>query len=93
MREKDLERKLAQAVKASGGVCLKFTSPCFDGMPDRIVLMPEGKCAFVEVKRRGKKPTPLQTARHLMLRRLGFRTYVLDDAEQIGGILSDIQSV
>ena len=46
--------------------------------------------AFVEVKALGCKPRPLQMARHGMLRRLGFRVYVLDDETQIGGILDEI---
>ena len=40
MREKQVEQKLVQAVKARGGICPKFVSPGFDGMPDRIVLLP-----------------------------------------------------
>ena len=56
MREKTIEQKLAAAVKKYGGICPKFTSPGFDGMPDRIVLMPNGKMAFVEVKAPGEKP-------------------------------------
>jgi hypothetical protein len=54
------------------------------------VLLPPGRIAFVEVKRHGEKPRPLQVARHGMLRRLGFKVYVLDDEAQIGGILDDI---
>ncbi len=92
MREKTIEQKLTAAVKSAGGKALKFASPGFDGMPDRIILMPGGKCGFVEVKAPGEKPRPLQSARHEMLRRLGFRVYVLDSAVQIGGIISDIQS-
>ena len=92
MREKTLEYKLVQAVRTMGGICPKFTSSGFDGMPDRLVLLPEGKIAFVEVKRHGMKPRPLQESRHGLLRRLGFRVYVLDDGEQIGGILNEIQS-
>ena len=92
MREKAIEQKLVQAVKAMGGIAPKFTSPGFDGMPDRLVLMPKGKIAFVEVKRHGEKPRPLQKSRHGLLRRLGFQVYVLDDGEQIGGILNEIQS-
>ena len=42
MREKTIERKLVIAVKAAGGIAPKFTSPGFDGMPDRIVLLPGG---------------------------------------------------
>ena len=92
MREKELERKLVQKVKSSGGFALKFTSPGFDGMPDRIVLLPHGKLAFVEVKRHGMKPTTLQASRHGMLQRLGFLVFVLNRAEQIGVIISAIQS-
>ena len=92
MKEKQLEHKFTRAVKSAGGLALKFTSPGFDGMPDRIVLMPEGKIAFVEIKATGCKPRPLQESRHGMLRRLGFKVYVLDDAGEIGGLISEIQS-
>lgn len=92
MREKTIEKKLADAVKARGGRAPKFTSPGFDGMPDRIVLMPGGRIAFVEVKAPGEAPRPLQEARHRLLRQLGFRVYVLDDESQIGGILDEICS-
>lgn len=90
MRERQIEQKLVAAVKASGGICPKFVSPGFDGMPDRIVLLPGGRIGFVEVKAPGKKPRPLQVARHGMLRRLGFRVYVLDGADQIEGILREM---
>ena len=48
--------------------------------------------AFVEVKAPGEKPRPLQLARHRLLRRLGFRVYVLDERSQIGGMIDEIQS-
>ena len=90
MREKILERKLAEAVKAMGGIAPKFISPGFAGMPDRLVILPDGKCGFVEVKRRGEKPRPLQEIRHGMLKRLGFKVYVVDNAEQILPVLKEI---
>lgn len=65
MREKDIERKLIKEVKKAGGICPKWVSPGFDGIPDRIVLFPGGKVGFVEVKALGKKPRPLQQSRHL----------------------------
>lgn len=92
MREKTIEQKLVAAVKKAGGICPKFTSPGFDGMPDRLVLMPGGRMAFVEVKAPGKKPRPLQSARHRLLQRLGFFVFVLDAEEQIGGILDAVQA-
>ena len=71
-------------------MALKFVSPGMNGVPDRIVLMPDGKMAFVELKAPGKKPRPLQLKRKRMFERLGFHVYVVDNIEQIGGILDEI---
>ena len=90
MREKQIEQKLIKAVKSSGGLALKLVSPGFDGIPDRMVLMPKGRIAFVEVKAPGKKPRQLQLSRHKLLRRMGFKVYVIDRAEQIGKIIKEI---
>ena len=92
MRETQVEQKLVRAVKARGGICPKFVSPGFDGMPDRIVLLPGRHFGFVEVKAPGEVPRPLQVSRHRLMKRLGFRVYVLDDSEKIGGILDEIQA-
>lgn len=92
MLEKMIEEKLVSAVKKLGGICPKFTSPSFDGMPDRLVLLPHGKIAFIELKSPGKKMRPLQEKRKKQLEALGFLVFCIDGAEQIGGILSEIQS-
>ena len=92
MREKEVEKKLVLAVKSRGGICPKWVSPGFDGMPDRIVLLPGRHFGLVEVKAPSERPRPLQVSRHRLMMRLGFRVYVLDDPEQIGGILDEIQS-
>lgn len=92
MREKTIEQKLVTAVKKHGGICPKFVSPGFDGMPDRLLLLPHGRFAFVEVKAPGEKPRALQLARHRLLRRLGFMVYILDSEEQIGGIIDEIRA-
>ena len=91
MREQRIEQKLVKAVKASGGLCLKFVSPGMAGMPDRLVLLPGGRIGFVEVKAPGKVPRPLQAARHAQLRKLGFKVYVLDDPAQIPDILKRLE--
>jgi len=92
MREKVIEQKFRETVRNAGGMAVKFTSPGLDGMPDRLALLTGGRMAFVEVKAPGKKPRPLQEARHRMLRRLGFKVYVLDDEGQIGGIVDEIRT-
>ena len=40
MREKEIEKMLVNAVKINGGLALKFVSPNFNGMPDRLILLP-----------------------------------------------------
>ena len=62
MREKTIEQHLVKAVKNSGVIAPKLVSPGFDGMPDRLVLLPGGKIGFVEVKVPGKEPRPLQVS-------------------------------
>ena len=90
MREKTIERKLTLTVKKQGGICPKFVSPGFDGMPDRLVLLPDGKVGFVEVKAPGEKPRPLQVSRHNLLRSLGLQVFTLDDITAIPRILEEI---
>ena len=92
MQEKYIEQKMVAAVKSMGGKAPKFVSPGIDGMPDRIVLLPMGRIAFVECKATGKKMRPLQNKRKKQLEALGFLVYCLDDVKQIGGILSEIQA-
>ena len=92
MREKKLEQKLVTAVKKHGGICPKFVSPGFDGMPDRLLLLHHGRFAFVEVKEPNQKPTPLQLSSHRLLRRLGFQVYVLDALEDIDKIILEVKS-
>lgn len=89
MREKEIEQALVKAVKARGGMCPKLTSPGMDGMPDRMVLLPQGRMSFVEVKAPEKKPRPLQVHRHEELRNLGFPVFVLDSLDQIKEILDE----
>ena len=92
MRENVIERQLAMAVKKMGGMAVKFVSPGLDGVPDRIVLLPDKKMAFMELKAPGKKLRPLQEKRRRQLEALGFPVYVIDGVEQIGGVLDEIYS-
>lgn len=92
MREKAIEAKLVKITRSMGGLALKFSSPGFDGVPDRLVLLPKGRIAFVEMKAPCKMFRSLQVRRKRQLEALGFSVYCIDGVEQIGGILSEIQS-
>lgn len=90
MREKKIEQKLSKVVKSMGGIAPKFVSPGFDGMPDRIVLLPHGRLVFIELKAQSKKLRPLQEKRKRQLEALGFSVFMVDSIDQIGGLLDEI---
>ena len=92
LRESVIERKLVTEVKKRGGLAVKFVSPGLDGVPDRLVLFPGGKMAFVELKAPGKIMRPIQEKRARQLTTLGFRVYCVDNKEMIGGVLDEIQA-
>ena len=92
MLENKIENKLTMMVKKAGGIAVKFVSPSLAGIPDRLVLLPDGLIAFVELKAPGKSPRPLQLSRHRLLRSLGFKVYVIDDMNQIEKMLKELLS-
>lgn len=91
MREKDIEKILIRKVKTRGGLALKFISPNVNGVPDRLVLLPKGKIAFVELKAPRKKMRPLQIKRKNQLESLGFLVYCIDRNDQIEGVIDEIE--
>jgi len=91
MLESEIEKTLIIEAKKHGGVALKFVSPGMIGVPDRIVLMKNGKMAFVELKAPGKKLRLIQEKRKLQLENLGFKVYVIDNIEVIGAVIYEIE--
>ena len=83
MRESVVEKQFVEAVRAAGGQALKFTSQTMNGVPDRLVLLLGGKCAFVELKAPGKQMRLLQRKRRQQLEALGFPVFCVDRPEQI----------
>lgn len=83
MNENIIEQRLKKEIEKIGGKALKFVSPGVAGVPDRIVLMPEGRIIFVELKAPGKKLRAMQEYRAKELRELGFRVECIDSIEQI----------
>ena len=91
VREKEIEKKLREAVKKRGGIAPKWVSPGMAGVPDRLILLPKSKIAFAETKAPGEKPRQLQVSRHRLLRWLGFKVFVIDRKEVIEEVLDEIE--
>lgn len=92
MRERVIEAALVKATKKRYGMALKFVSPGFDGVPDRIVLLPNGKIGFIELKAPGERMRKLQEKRKSQLEALGFLVFCVDSKEKVEVVLNAIQT-
>ena len=86
--EKTLETRLRKEIEKRGGMALKLSSQLHRGLPDRMVLLPNGVLYFVEMKTTGKRPTHLQTHCHEQLRALHFSVLVIDSTEKLQDFLT-----
>lgn len=96
MLEKEIEKKLRTGVKklGNGALCLKFESPGFTGVPDRLILLPGGKIIFAELKKLGKTEKARQLYVQALLRDLGFEVYsAVDNLEYVNKILEHCKEV
>lgn len=96
MLESHYEDKLRKRVKAlgHGARCLKFESPGFMGVPDRMILLPGGNLIFVEMKQPGKKERKRQEYVHGVLRGLGFEVIpTVDSMERIELVIDRCKEV
>ena len=83
MRENVIEYEFVKAVKKAGGMAYKLTSQTANGLPDRLVLFPNAKTVFVELKAPKKMLRPLQRKRRYQLMRLDFPVLCINELQQI----------
>ena len=90
--ERQVEQALVREVRKHGGIAPKFTSPGTAGMPDRLVILPEGKVCFVELKAPGQKPRPIQIRQMDRLTQLGCMVRTIDHPTQIQELNNEIRT-
>ena len=78
--ERDVEQSLVREVKRLGGQAIKVG---YDGLPDRLILLPGGHAFFAELKRRGGRTSKLQDVWIERIKKLGFRVYVPKTKEEV----------
>lgn len=88
-REKTVESYLKDQVKRIGGLCLKFVSPGFSGVPDRLIIY-KGVVVFAEIKRPGKAPRKLQRIRIELLKGHGVPAFSVSSKEQVRALLDKL---
>lgn len=73
--ESKIQARIIKRLEAEGYCVVKLILTNKNGIPDLLVLK-DGKAFFVEVKRPGEKPRPLQEYRMRELTELGFKCEV-----------------
>jgi hypothetical protein len=80
--EKRTESAFAAWCKLTGLICLKLIGSGWVGFPDRTVLMPGGRIAFVEFKSPTGTTSPSQDRVIRVLRNYGFKVLVTSDKQE-----------
>ena len=90
MRESAIEARLVKLVRERGGLCLKFTSPGNPGVPDRIVVTPDGRTVYVELKTEVGRLANIQRWQLDELRRRGADVRVLKGLEAVKEFVEEV---
>lgn len=90
MLEREVEKKLADGVRRMGGRAYKFVSPGNDGVPDRIVVLPDTAPMFVELKTESGKLSSLQKVQITRLEKLGQNVRVLYGTKDVENFLEEM---
>ena len=77
--EKWIEKTLCNEVKSLGGWAVKLPSYLVNGLPDRLILMPQGRAYFAETKSKGASPSRIQQLIINKIKKLGFAVFVIYD--------------
>ncbi len=89
-QEKKIEAKFRDRIKELGGIAYKFVSPGNAGVPDRLVILPDGKMGFAELKRYNGNPSKLQKMQMSFIKKLGCFVMVIDSIEDIDTFINGI---
>lgn len=90
MLEKEIERRMVQTVRERGGLCYKFVSPSNPGVPDRIIITPNGRVVFVELKTETGRLAKIQTWQLDEMRKRGADVRVAKGWPAVKALLEEV---
>lgn len=89
--EANLESYFKLQIEKLGGLCLKFVSPQYSGVPDRIVIV-EGFVYFVELKAPGHVLKPRQELVHFEFKKRGVIVYTVDGLVSLAYFINKVKT-
>lgn len=90
MKESMIEARLVREVKKRGGLCYKFISPDNAGVPDRIVITPDGRTIYVELKTLIGRLAKIQKWQLAEIRKRGAEVRVLYGMDQVLAFVEEV---
>jgi hypothetical protein len=76
IKESRTEQDVRDMARVYGVEAMKLSIDGQNGWPDRMFLIPGGRPLFIEFKKPGEEPEPLQKKRHRYLRKQGYHVEV-----------------
>ncbi|WP_102412466.1 VRR-NUC domain-containing protein [Beduinella massiliensis] len=90
MRESQIEARMGQLVKKRGGLYYKFVSPGNPGVPDRIIITPDGRVVWVELKTEVGRLSNLQKWQIEEMRRRGMDVRKVSGWDEAKACVEDV---
>jgi len=91
-RERNIENYLRHHVIEMGLGCIKFIPDQANGMPDRLILLPEGRVVWVELKTEDGTLSEIQKFQHKKLRDLGQEVVVVWSKDEADKLLDRLEA-
>ena len=85
-----MEKLLCDLVQERGGLCFKWLSPDNPGVPDRIVITPEGRTIFVEIKTEIGRLANIQKWQHSRLLEHRVEVVTLKGKEPVKAFIKEV---
>ncbi len=90
MKESTIEARLVKLVRSRGGLCYKFVSPGNPGVPDRIVITPDGRTIYVELKTEVGRLAAIQKFQHDEMRKRGAEVRTLKGMDEVRAFVEEV---
>ena len=91
MLEKNVERHLVTEIKRLGGMCIKLLSPGTAGVPDRLVILPDGRIVFAELKTETGRLSKIQEYTIGEMRKRGADVRVLYGLSDVKKFIAEVK--
>ena len=92
-REAAIEAKLRDEMTRRGCICYKFVSPGNNGVPDRMIITPDGEVIFIELKTERGRLSAEQKVQIRRLRDHCMTVFVLYGAEDVDSFIKHFDSL